>query len=57
MADFLSRDIIRAEVDANHDRADTLDYIATHGPDIERNWSHSESLSPFSHGVTPTYTV
>jgi hypothetical protein len=54
MADRLSQDLIRAEVDANQDRQDTLSTIATHGPDIERDWS---PLSTSSHTVTPTYTV
>ncbi|OAG39876.1 hypothetical protein AYO21_05942 [Fonsecaea monophora] len=54
--DSLSRDIIRAEVDANNDRHDTLSYIATHGPDIEREWSESDGSSPVSRNVTHTYT-
>ncbi|KAI1609066.1 major facilitator superfamily domain-containing protein [Exophiala viscosa] len=44
--DPLSRDLIRAEVDANVNRSDTLSYIATHGPDIERDWSHSTPSAP-----------
>jgi hypothetical protein len=57
MADRLSRDIIRAEVEANDNRPDTLSYIATHGPDVERNWSHSAPSSTLSHDMTPAYTV
>lgn len=56
--DTLSRDLIRAEVDANDNRPDTLTYLASHGPDIERDWSHSalSTLQTSSDGVTPTYT-
>jgi hypothetical protein len=57
MADVLSRDIIRAEVEANNNRPDTVSYIATNGPDIERDWSHSEPSSTPSNGMTPMYTV
>ncbi|KIW43083.1 uncharacterized protein PV06_04228 [Exophiala oligosperma] len=41
--DTLDRDLIRAEVDANANRPDTLSHIATYGPDIERDWAHDES--------------
>ncbi|KIW11098.1 hypothetical protein PV08_10397 [Exophiala spinifera] len=41
--DTLDRDLIRAEVDANVNRPDTLSYIATHGPDMERDWADGES--------------
>lgn len=35
----LDRDLINAEVDANRDRTDQLSYIATNGPDVERQWT------------------
>ena len=58
--DPLSRDLIRAEVDANNSRDDTLSYLASHGPGVERDWSHSDPAtlhSSPSEGVTPTFTV
>lgn len=36
--DALDRDLIDAEVDANRGRNDRLSYIASHGPDVERQW-------------------
>jgi len=42
---ILDRDLINAEVDANIDREDQLSYIATHGPDIERQWTSNDDDS------------
>lgn len=47
--DSLDRNLINAQVDANRDRTDQLSYIATCGPDVERQWT-PEDESQTSHG-------
>ena len=39
----LDRNLINAEVDANRDSTDQLSYIATNGPDVERQWTPEDA--------------